>query len=114
MVRRFKDYGYKLTPQPSELGGGWLLRLLADDEELGRRIFPPVAGIEETHLAATAAHDDALLRATVWLTSIEARHPDHRPRPADDGGMYLLMPDDELLVPQLPTGRPVPIILKTE
>lgn len=28
-----------------------------------------------------------------------------RPRPADESGMYLLMPDDELLCRQLPTGK---------
>jgi hypothetical protein len=97
MVKHFKNYSYELTPQPSELGGGWLLRMLADNEELGRRIFPPVVDIKDAKSAATLAHDDALARVMAWLASIETRDPCYRPRPADNGGMYLLMPDDELL-----------------
>ncbi|MDM5182001.1 hypothetical protein PO883_33035 [Massilia sp. DJPM01] len=110
MVTRIETYGYELTPQPAALGGGWLLRLLADGQELGRRAFPPVSGIEDKQLAAATAHDDALARVTTWLASIEARPPSMRP--GRWGGMYLLIPDDELLSSELPAGRPQPVTVE--
>lgn len=33
-------YSYEITPRPSELGGGWRLRLLEDGEEVGGGVFP--------------------------------------------------------------------------
>ena len=33
-------YTYTLTPRPDELGGGWRLRLLEDDVEVGGGVFP--------------------------------------------------------------------------
>jgi hypothetical protein len=110
MMTRFQDYSYELTPYPAELGGGWLLRLLADGLELGRRVFAPTADIEDEGLAASAARDDASARASAWLVSIASRPTGQRPRPADGGGMYLLMPDDELLSPKPPVGKPEPIV----
>jgi len=112
MVPHIKNYDYELTPQSSALGGGWLLRLLADGRELGRRVFPPVSSIKDKRLAAAAAHDDALARVTTWLASIEQRPPSMRPRPADESGMYLLMPDDELLRPEIPKDREQPVIVE--
>lgn len=38
----------------------------------------------------------------------------YRPRPADDGGFYLLMPDDKHLLPPLPEGKPAPVIVEWE
>jgi hypothetical protein len=95
LMMRFENYSYELTPYPAELGGGWLLRLLADGREFGRRVFVPTAGIQDDELAASAARDDAPARASAWLVSIASRPVSQRPRPADGGGMYLLMPDDE-------------------
>ncbi|MBD4029169.1 hypothetical protein GUH82_00110, partial [Xanthomonas citri pv. citri] len=92
MVTHFRNYSYELTPHPVDQGGGWLLRLLADGRELGQRVFPPVAGIEDAQLAAATAHDEALAAVTAWLASVEARPASQRPRPADEGGMYLMMP----------------------
>jgi hypothetical protein len=99
-----ETYSYDLLAQPAALGGGWLLRLSRNGFELGRRVFPPVTGIKDERQAAAAAHHDALARATTWLASIEARPPSMRPRPAGESGLYLLMPDDELLCPELRKG----------
>ncbi|QBE64907.1 hypothetical protein [Pseudoduganella lutea] len=112
MGTRIENYDYELTPQSSALGSGWLLRLLADGQELGRRVFPPVSSIKDKQLAAAAAYDDALDRATIWLASIEQRPPNMRPRPADESGMYLVMPDDELLCTELPTDKEQPVIVE--
>lgn len=92
-----QDYSYELLPNPADNGSGWLLRLLFKGRELGQRVFPPSDDIEDSQLASDAAHDEALSAVTAWLASIDDRAPCYRPRPADDGGMYLLMPDDWLL-----------------
>jgi hypothetical protein len=31
---------YEIEPRPPEQGGGWLLRLLEDGKEAGRRVYP--------------------------------------------------------------------------
>ncbi|MET3109333.1 hypothetical protein AAKU58_004185 [Oxalobacteraceae bacterium GrIS 1.18] len=31
---------YEINPRPTELGGGWRLRLLEDGEEVGGGVFP--------------------------------------------------------------------------
>lgn len=112
MVPRIEAYSYELTPESSEKGSGWLLRLLMDGHELGRRLFPPVADIQDKQLASAAAHDEALSRVTAWLASVRQRPPGMRPRPADESGMYLMMPDDELLSAPLPTGKVTPVIVE--
>lgn len=33
-------YGYEVLPRAAELGGGWRLRLLEDDIEVGGGVFP--------------------------------------------------------------------------
>lgn len=33
-------YIYKIKPRPVELGGGWHLQLLADEQEVGGGMFP--------------------------------------------------------------------------
>lgn len=35
-----KTRSYKITPRAPELGGGWKLTLLEDDEEAGGGVFP--------------------------------------------------------------------------
>jgi hypothetical protein len=108
MVTRIEAYSYELTSASTAQGSGWLLRLLVDGHELGRRVFPPVSNIQDQQLATTAAHDDALVRVQAWLTSVQQRPPNMRPRPADEGGMYLMMPDDELLCSVLPADKDQP------
>ena len=105
-----ENYKYELTSQASVLGGGWVLRLLVDGQELGRRVFPPVSSIKDKQLAAAVAHDDALARVTTWLASLERRPADMLPRPADESGMYLLMPDDELLCMEMAADKEQPVI----
>jgi hypothetical protein len=34
------SYSYEITPRPVELGGGWRLRLLEGNEEMGGGVFP--------------------------------------------------------------------------
>jgi hypothetical protein len=48
-----------------------------------------------------AAHSDAFAAVTAWLASIKERDPCYRPRPANESGIYLLMPDDWLLAPPI-------------
>lgn len=36
-------YSYEITPRPVELGGGWKLRLLDGDEEMGGGVFAVIA-----------------------------------------------------------------------
>ena len=33
-------YSYEILPRPVELGGGWRLRMLEDDQEVGGGVFP--------------------------------------------------------------------------
>jgi hypothetical protein len=42
---------YEIVPCPAEMGGGWRLRLLENDNEVGGRVFPvdtsiPALGVE--------------------------------------------------------------------
>lgn len=41
------SYDYEITPRAVELGGGWRLRLLEDDQEVGGGVFPVVIGNTE-------------------------------------------------------------------
>lgn len=59
-------YAYQIDPRPAERGGGWRLRLLEDDEEVGGGVFPA----DET--SSEAAYCDALNEAADW---IETRQP---------------------------------------
>lgn len=34
------NYHYEINPRPAELGGGWQVRLLQGDEEVGGGVFP--------------------------------------------------------------------------
>jgi hypothetical protein len=34
------EYSYTITPRPIDLGGGWRLRLLQGDEDVGGGVFP--------------------------------------------------------------------------
>ena len=63
------DYTYEIIPRPMELGGGWRLRLLNGDEEMGSGVFPPADGIEDAQAALQAAYDDAEVTAYDWLDS---------------------------------------------
>ena len=66
-------FSYEITPRPVELGGGWRLRLMEDDVEVGGGVFPPVKDdFEDEKDALQAAFDDAESEAYAWLDSKEA------------------------------------------
>jgi len=62
-------YSYEINPRPAELGGGWRLRLLEYEQEVGGGVFPAVEGIKNAAEALQAAHDDAEAEAYDWLDS---------------------------------------------
>jgi hypothetical protein len=51
------EYTYEIEPRPESLGGGWRLRLLEDDEEVGGGVFPD------------DEYQDAVDTANEWLSS---------------------------------------------
>jgi hypothetical protein len=62
------NHTYEINPRPTELGGGWRLRLLVDGEEVGGGAFPAnveMIGTEEVdHAYQDAYHEaDSRLRA---------------------------------------------------
>jgi len=59
-------YAYKIDPRDPDLGGGYRLRLWADDEEVGGGVFPATPGNrDEDH----TAHALALAEGDDWLAS---------------------------------------------
>lgn len=60
---------YEIMPRSDHLGGGWRLRLLEDNEEVGGGVFPPVEGIEDAKEALQAAFNDAEGEAYAWIDS---------------------------------------------
>lgn len=67
------EYSYEILPRPVELGGGWRLRLLEGDVEVGGGVFPPshdLTGNESD--ALKLAYFDAEDEAYAWLNSREA------------------------------------------
>ena len=63
-------FSYEITPRSAELGGGWRLRLLQDDVEVGGGVFPPdETGSQNPKDALQAAFDDAEAEAYAWLDS---------------------------------------------
>lgn len=65
-------YSYGITPRSTELGGGWRLRLLEDDVEVGGGVFPPDGtGSQNPKDAIQVAFDDAEAEAYAWLDSRE-------------------------------------------
>ena len=69
MRKNITNYSYEILPRPVELGGGWRLRLLEGNEEMGGGVFPPVEGGEDANEALQAAFDDAESEAYAWLDS---------------------------------------------
>lgn len=62
-------YSYEITPRPAKLGGGWRLRLLEDDQEVGGGVFP---SDDASETALQAAFDEAEATAYEWLDSKDA------------------------------------------
>jgi hypothetical protein len=57
-------YTYEILPRPVELGGGWRLRLLEGDVEVGGGVFPPEGEGED---AIQDAFNDAESQACAWV-----------------------------------------------
>lgn len=76
---------YEINPRPTELGGGWRLRLLEDGEEVGGGVFPlsEYVTAENAEEAASYAYEEALAEASAWLAS---RSVDEEPAFLDDEG----------------------------
>ena len=71
------QYRYEILPRPVDLGGGWRLRLLEGDVEVGGGIFPPMSdAFENPADALQAAYLDAEAEAYTWLDSREAAPAD--------------------------------------
>lgn len=56
---------YQIDPRPSELGGGWSLKLFEGSEEMGGGVFPPVPTQEQPDF--DQAYQDALDEGEDWL-----------------------------------------------
>ena len=56
---------YQIDPRPSELGGGWSLKLFEGAEEMGGGVFPPVPIPE--HPDFDQAYQDALDEGEDWV-----------------------------------------------
>lgn len=67
------DYRYEIEARDSALGGGWRLRLMEDDEEVGGGVFPLAEYLADADgdlvLALDLAHADASGVARDWLES---------------------------------------------
>ena len=64
-------YSYEILPRPVELGGGWRLRLLEGEVEVGGGVFPPSEFADNEADALKLAHFDAEDEAYAWLNSRE-------------------------------------------
>lgn len=60
------NYSYEITSRSAELGGGWRLRLLKDNVEVGGDVFPPKC---EKQDAIKQAFEAAESKACAWLDS---------------------------------------------
>jgi hypothetical protein len=56
---------YEIEPRSPELGGGWRLRLIEEDDEVGGDVFPSPAN----ECSIREAYDDALAEGESWLAS---------------------------------------------
>jgi hypothetical protein len=74
-------YSYQIKPRPVELGGGWRLHLLEDEEDVGGGVFP----IEDDKEAGIAWWNECSEkeRARWMIMAVSAR-------PADAYRAYLL------------------------
>lgn len=72
-------YSYEINPRPAELGGGWRLRLLEGDQEVGGGVFPPDESVSDNPKEALqAAFEDAEATAYEWLDAREREERAHQ------------------------------------
>lgn len=62
---RHRPYGYKTTPQQTELGVAWHLRFFENGKAVGDEIFPVTEDSEEAYWTAQAEADKA---GEAWLS----------------------------------------------
>lgn len=65
---------YTIDPRPAALGGGWRLRLLEGDIEVGGGVFPPAEGLD-LEAASSEAHADALAEGESWVAEYDSPAP---------------------------------------
>jgi hypothetical protein len=75
------SYSYQIKPRPVELGGGWRLQLLEDQEEVGGGVFPIEANPET---GITWWNECSELERAHWVMMAASA------RPADAYHAYLL------------------------
>lgn len=73
-------YSYEILPRPVDLGGGWRLRLLEGDIEVGGGVFPPSEFADNEVDALQLAHIDAEEEAYAWLDSKNTAVADSKAR----------------------------------
>lgn len=78
------NYTYEITPRPTELGGGWRLRLLEGDEEVGGGVFPIEQEKADPHQGITWWNAMAAVERGHWLKIAGSA------RPADAYHAFLL------------------------
>lgn len=83
-------YAYEINPRPA---GGWCLRLLEDDQEVGGGAFPPVGGHQDETEALDVAYSDAQEVAEEWLNSRPKDDQDEQPAFLDEDGPSDALPN---------------------
>ena len=64
---------YEIKPCPAHLGGGWVLTMFEDEEEMGRGYYPlprlasPLV-VDEVHLVTKALFDEAQADGESWVS----------------------------------------------
>lgn len=64
---------YKIKPRPSDLGGGWRLALLEDDEEAGGGVFP--LSEESPHVGIAWWNELPVEERAFWLVKAASAVP---------------------------------------
>ena len=64
---------YEIKERPANLGGGWVLTMFEDGEEMGRGYYPlpPLASplvVDEVHLVTKALFDEAQADGESWVS----------------------------------------------
>jgi hypothetical protein len=76
------NYSYEITPRSADLGGGWRLRLLENDEEVGGGVFP--VALADPHQGMTWWNAMTEDERSYWLEMTGSA------RPADAYDAFLL------------------------
>ena len=64
---------YEIKSCPTHLGGGWVLTMFEDEEEMGRGYYPlpPLSSplvVDEVHLVTKALFDEAQADGESWVS----------------------------------------------